>query len=96
MAFSAAGVSCRVHGSNGSFDRKPIRKKLARELVDRFNTMLQGVAAMPEFSHVTHVDLRKTSFRGTKHQEYWENEMHPTVKGFRLVTDRFASALNGL
>jgi lysophospholipase L1-like esterase len=78
------------------FVRMQVRKKLARELVDRFNAMLQGVAAMPEFSHVTHVDLRKTLSTGAKYQQYWENEMHPTVKGFHLVTDRFVSAINGL
>jgi lysophospholipase L1-like esterase len=78
------------------FARMPVRKKLARELVDRFNAMLQGVAAMQEFSHVTHVDLRKTLSTGAKYRQYWENEMHPTVKGFHLVTDRFVSALNEL
>jgi hypothetical protein len=73
-----------------------VRKKLARDLVDRFNAMLQGVADMPEFSHVIHVDLRKTLSTGAKYKQYWENEMHPTVKGFHLVTDRFVRVLNGL
>jgi hypothetical protein len=58
--------------------------------------MLDGVAAMPEFSHVHYVDLRKTLSTGANYKQYWENELHPTVKGFRLVTDRFVEVLDRL
>jgi hypothetical protein len=78
------------------FARMQVRKAIVRDLVDRFNTMLQGVAALPEFSHVTYVDLRKTLSTGRNYKQDWENEMHPTVNGFRLVTDRFVEVLNGL
>jgi hypothetical protein len=72
------------------------RKKMVRELVDHFNNMVSSVAAMPEFSHVTYVDLRKTLSTGADYKQYWENELHPTVKGFHLITDRFVSVLDGL
>jgi hypothetical protein len=73
-----------------------VRKAIMRELVDRFNLMLEGIAAMPEFSHVHYVDLRKTLSTGANYKQYWENELHPTVKGFRLVTDRFVGVLAAL
>ena len=78
------------------FAQLQVRKMIVRELIDRFNAMLKGVAAMPEFSHVNYVDLRKTLSTGADYEQDWENELHPTAKGFRLVTDRFASVLDGL
>jgi hypothetical protein len=78
------------------FARMSVRKPMVRELVDRFNVMLADVATLPEFDHVTYVDLRKTLSTGRDYKQYWANEMHPTVKGFGLVTDRFVSVLNGL
>jgi lysophospholipase L1-like esterase len=78
------------------FARMQVRKKMVRDLVDRFNTMLQRVVALPEFSHVTYIDLRKTLSTGGDYKQYWDNEMHPTAKGFRLVTDRFAEVLDNL
>ena len=73
-----------------------VRKAIVRELIDRFNAMLEGVADMPEFSHVSYVDLRKTLSTGADYEQDWENELHPTVKGFRLVTDRFVDVLDGI
>jgi hypothetical protein len=29
-------------------------------------------------------------------KQFWANELHPTEKGFELVTDRFAAALDKL
>lgn len=72
------------------------RKALAKELIDRFNSMLSEVAALPQFPHVTYVDLRKTLSSGTDYKKSWDNELHPTVKGFHLITDRFANVLDGL
>jgi hypothetical protein len=78
------------------FVRMQVRKAIVRDLVDRFNIMLQGVTVLPEFSHVTYVDLRKTLSTGRDYKQDWDNEMHPTATGFRLVTDRFVEVLNGL
>jgi len=36
------------------------RIALAAELIDRFNTMIGEVSALPEFAHVHHIDLRNT------------------------------------
>lgn len=78
------------------FTRMAERKAMIRDLIDRFNAMLMGLAAMPEFAHVRYVNLRKTLSTGADYRGDWENELHPTPKGFRLITGRFVSVLDEL
>lgn len=78
------------------FKKVEERKVLAKQLIDRFNTMLSGLAALPQFGHVTYVNLRNTLSSGSNYKQFWDNELHPTVKGFGLVTDRFTQVLDGL
>jgi lysophospholipase L1-like esterase len=75
------------------FDDLPERIELAKELIDRFNARVKGVAAMPEFPHVKYVDIRGTLSVGPDYKKWWANELHPTKRGFERVTDRFAAAL---
>jgi hypothetical protein len=69
------------------------RLRLARELMDRFNAMLQRVVALPDFEHVRHLDLRGTLSTGPDYETWWDNELHPTDAGFDLVAQRFADAI---
>ena len=70
------------------------RVVLAAALIDRFNEMLQQIAAIPEFGHVKYVDLRGTlSTAAEDYTEFWANELHPTPKGFELVAARLAQAI---
>jgi hypothetical protein len=78
------------------FDKLEERKALAKQLIDRFNKMVSEVVKLPQFAHVTYVNLRNTLSSGPNYKQSWENELHPTVKGFGLVTDRFVKALDGL
>jgi hypothetical protein len=72
------------------------RVALAGTLIDRFNAMLAGVAALPEMEHVSYIDLRGTLPTGPGYKTWWANELHPTHKGFRSVTARFVTVLDGL
>lgn len=72
------------------------RAALARQLIDRFNTMLQGIAGLPDFSHVTYIDLRNTLSAGKDYKKDWANELHPTPAGFERITRRFAAELAAL
>jgi lysophospholipase L1-like esterase len=72
------------------------RIQLMEQLIDRFNAMLKNIAAMTEFPHVTYINLRDTLSTGANYKQYWANELHPTEKGFELVTGRFAAALDKL
>ncbi|MBV9773128.1 MAG: hypothetical protein JO040_04225 [Gemmatimonadetes bacterium] len=78
------------------FTRLEDRKALMKRLIDRFNTMLAQVAALQEFPHVRYVDLRNTLSSGADYKKFWDNELHPTPRGFGLVADRFVAALTKL
>lgn len=75
------------------YGRLADRKRIAKDLIDRFNTMLAGVAALPELSHVKYIDLRNTLSSAADYRKWWENELHPTPEGFIRVADRFAVEL---
>ncbi len=64
-------------------------KKIINHLIDRFNGMLQTVAA--ENDNVYYIDLRGTLGPGD-----WANELHPTAKGFGKVADKFLHALGAV
>lgn len=72
------------------------RVALTQVLIDRFNTMLGGVAGLQPFAHVTYIDLRKTLSHGAGYKKDWANELHPNGDGFAKVTDKFAAVLGGL
>jgi hypothetical protein len=72
------------------------RKRLAKQLIDRFNKQVKDVAAIAEFTHVKYVDIRGTLSSGSDYTTWWANELHPTLRGFRRVTERFATALAAL
>jgi hypothetical protein len=78
------------------FDDLQERIALARQLIDRFNTMLQGVVGMSEFAHVTYADIRGTLSVGADYKRWWANELHPSPRGFERVTERFVAALAAL
>lgn len=69
---------------------------LIAQLIDRFNTMLATVGALPEFAHVRYLDLRGTLKNDGTYKKHWANEMHPSAAGFDLVTKKFADAIDDL
>lgn len=72
------------------------RIDLAKELIDRFNDMLQEVASLPDFNHVHYIDLRGTLSVSDNYQDDWANELHPTAEGFEKVTAKFAQTIAAL
>ena len=71
-------------------------QQIVAVLIDRFNAMLAAVAALPGFGHVHFVDLRGLLPNQQGYRQWWENELHPTQKGFALVADRFQDVLKTL
>ena len=68
------------------------RKDLARDLINRFNKMLSTLPN--DFNHVKYVDLRGTLQTGdADYQQWWDNELHPTRKGFLAVTEKIAKQI---
>jgi lysophospholipase L1-like esterase len=78
------------------FEDLPERIRLAKQLIDRLNAMLRNITSLGEFSHVKYINLRNTLSVGSDYKQFWANELHPTPKGFELVTGRFAAALAAL
>lgn len=78
------------------FDDLHERIRLTRQLIDRFNTMLGAVAALPGLDHVRYVNLRGTLSVEADYKRWWANELHPTARGFVKVTERFARLLASL
>jgi hypothetical protein len=78
------------------YDDMQERLAILRALMDRFNDMLASVAALPGFEHVAYVNLRDTLTTGPGYKKLWDNEMHPTRQGFQRVTEKIASAIQGL
>lgn len=66
------------------------------QLIDRFNTMLASLSALPEFAHVHYLDLRGTLKHDGTYKKHWANEMHPNATGFDLVTKKFANVIDEL
>ena len=70
------------------YDNLDERVAIARDLIDRFYTMLAAVVAMPAFAHVQLVDLRdtlSTDLGNDRYKAWWGNELHPTQQGFSKV-----------
>ncbi len=76
------------------YDDMERRKAMVRELIDGFNDVLAGIAQA--FPHVRHLNLRETLLTDGTYKKYWDNETHPTDKGFKLVTAKFANLLSAL
>jgi len=69
-------------------------RDMAADLIDRFNRMLQRVAALKEFGHVRYLDVRGVLPNSADYKRWWANELHPTARGFEAVADRFAAVIN--
>ncbi|MES0038844.1 hypothetical protein NKJ74_26865 [Mesorhizobium sp. M0046] len=69
------------------------RKQICVKLIDRFDTMLGGLAGKAPFGHVKFLNLRNTLSTGTSYKAWWANELHPTKKGFEEVTKKIAAVI---
>ncbi len=67
--------------------------RMLAQVIDRFNAMIAAVAAMSDFAHVRYLNLRGTLSNGAGYRTWWANELHPTLKGFRAIADRFAALI---
>lgn len=73
------------------------RKRIVRDLIDRFNACLARLASDPLFGgNVHYIDLRNTLPTGPNYRKWWDNELHPTRSGFSAVVDKIASTLSQL
>jgi lysophospholipase L1-like esterase len=73
------------------------RREILVTLIDRFHDMMVSVGKVRGLGHVHHVDLRTQLPNDPKtFKRWWENELHPTQKGFKAVGEAFARTLAAL
>ena len=72
------------------------RKDLIHSLIDRFNQMLKDLPEMAGMDHVHLLDLRKSLKTDPNYKDWWDNELHPTEKGFRKIARIFDDLLKTL
>ena len=72
------------------------RITIAHDLIERFNGMVEAIPVLPGFKHVRYVNLRNTLRTDTQYKDWWENELHPTERGFHAVAEKFARVLAAL
>ncbi len=72
------------------------RIQMMRDVIDRFNQILQTLPR--RFSFVRYIDVRNTLSTSLPddYKEWWDNELHPTEKGFAKVTEKFVTVLRSL
>lgn len=67
---------------------------LIGSLIDTFNEMLASLPNHPQFSHVHYLNLRDTLRHDGQYKKDWGNELHPTSRGFELITRKFADLIH--
>jgi hypothetical protein len=88
---------------NKGYDDEHLRERcdVMVTLIDRFNRVLSGIAGGPQLEHLRYVNLRGTLSREPAapaykdYRQWWNDELHPTEKGFTRIAGVFDSALRG-
>ena len=93
---------------NEQYEDRKKNVKLMEELVEEFNNMLKKLSD-DESNIIRYVDVRNCvsnsleiddqEFYGQKYEKYkfdWENELHPTERGFERIAYEFNDAIQRL
>lgn len=76
------------------------RACIMKKLNDQFNCMLKDLESC-DFSNisVTYVNLRQCwnfSLEKSHYKKYWDDELHPSIKGFRRIAEEFHEVIKTL
>ena len=79
-----------------NFTDLPVRIKMMRDVIDRFNDVVQSLTTQFSFLHYVNVRNTLSIVLPDEYKTWWDNELHPTEDGFEKVTREFANVLQGL
>jgi lysophospholipase L1-like esterase len=71
------------------------RIKVMEDLIDRFNRLLAALPGQPGFGHVRYRDVRRLLPNDSGYRRWWDNELHPSSRGFQAVAADFDAAITG-
>lgn len=73
-------------------------KAVMKELINLYNTVLTEIAQLSPFKeYVRYVGVVPLLSSAPKvYKQYWENELHPTRRGFKIVAAKFNEVLKKL
>jgi lysophospholipase L1-like esterase len=71
-----------------------VRRAAMRQIVMRFNTMINEVADLPSMEQLHVTDVTRLLPSGADYRDWWANELHPTPRGFRAVSAAIAHAID--
>ncbi len=68
--------------------------EIVEELLDSFNKMLRSIAQSPRLRHVHYVNFLDVLPNDTNYKNWWNDELHPTDRGFKLLATIMAKELS--
>ena len=74
------------------------RTRIMEVLINRYNEMLSSVAGSAPLAHLHYVNLRNTlpNELPKTYRQWWNDELHPTEKGFGLVAAKLHGVIKTL
>jgi len=71
------------------------RVAVTEDLIGRFNRLLAAIPSQPGFGHVRYRDVRPLLPNDRSYKTWWDNELHPTSRGFEWVATALDAAITG-
>lgn len=93
LGFALPGPWLKPGFSRKGYDDPNEMQGIVDRLIERLNTLQRSLTRAPGFGHVRHVDLLDVFPRDGDHRHWWQDELHPTSRGFSAVARRFADAI---
>lgn len=69
---------------------------IVAEMIDALNVYIADLCQTGPFANLHHIDARPFFPAGAPHRTWWDNELHPSSKGFRAVAKLFDARLQAV
>ncbi|GMG82379.1 hypothetical protein LNKW23_15920 [Paralimibaculum aggregatum] len=71
-------------------------REMVAAIIDAFNAMLASLAGSPGMAHVHYMNFVDVMPTEGDHRRWWNDELHPTDRGFRLLAERLAARVEAV
>ena len=69
---------------------------IVEEILGEFNSMLQSMMQSPGLEHVKYVNFLDLLPNDSSYKRWWNDELHPTDRGFRRLAAKMAEEISGV